>query len=486
MLFASDFTSNALRIPADLRSREQWVLWRYEERDDGKRTKVPYQPNEKLAKVDTRATWRPYSVICDAWSRNNRAFAGIGFVFTADDPYVGIDLDKCLEDGEIKPWAQSYIERFSDTYMEISPSGKGIKIFTKGKLSGKGKRNDFGDHAIEVYDRSRFFTVTGRAFKGAPLQIEDHQTDIEWLYKFLSFNKQSNNGVDHRSEMGGRIPKGHRHDTLVSLAGTMRRRGMTVEEIDIALSTVNCSRCEPPYDRKHIRDIAESSGNWEPQQHAVEINLLCQPYTDTGNAERLITLHGKDIRFCSDRKKWLVWDGRRWNSEDVRRIKVLAKHTLREVYAQAAKIDGAEHPQRGEKTAAEKHARSSESAYGIKSMLACAEYEDGVPVSISELDRDKFLLNVLNGTLDLKSGRLREHRRGDLITKLVHFEYHPGGRVLHVYEVRESHHGWRNECHKGGQRACRPIDQLPAKVLWVRLDRRCVRKSGLLFFRRRR
>src|SRR5258706_10087409 len=65
-------------------------------------------------------------------------------------------------------------------------------------------------------------------------------------------------------------------------------------------------------------------------------DLLHFPHTDTGNAERLVRLYGSDIRFCVETKKWMVWDGRRWNSEDTRRVKPLFKKTMRETHRQAA------------------------------------------------------------------------------------------------------------------------------------------------------
>jgi putative DNA primase/helicase len=149
-------------------------------------------------------------------------------------------------------------------------------------------------------------------------------------------------------------------------------------------------------------------------------DLLWQPYTDTGNAERLTLLHGRDIRFCVEKRSWAVWDGRRWNFRDKRHIKAFAKHTVRQMYAEASVI-----PDEERRKAAEKHARKSESAAAITNMLSCSEYETGVQVSSDDLDRHKFLLNVLNGTLDLQTGQLREHRREDLITKLVHVNYNP-------------------------------------------------------------
>jgi putative DNA primase/helicase len=171
-------TPAAGAIPDDLKELDQWVLWRREERN-GKQTKVPCQPNGKLASSTDSKTWRSFSEICAAWQQKPKKFAGIGFVFTSDDPLSGIDMDDCLDSGVLKPCARLVVERFHDTYSEVSPSGKGIKIFAKGKLPGGGKRKDFGDHAIEMYDQGRFFTITGQIFNGAPLQIEDHQSDIE-------------------------------------------------------------------------------------------------------------------------------------------------------------------------------------------------------------------------------------------------------------------------------------------------------------------
>jgi putative DNA primase/helicase len=194
------------------------------------------------------------------------------------------------------------------------------------------------------------------------------------------------------------------------------REDYTESEMVATLREAYSRRPRAPWDRQKqtsIGKIREASKR--------ESNLLFQPYTDTGNAERLVLLYGRDIHFCGEFRKWLVWDGQRWNSEDTRRVKVLAKRVARSMYAQAAAIE-----QKEARETAERHARKSESAAAINAMLVCAEYEKGVPISASELDKDPFLLNFLNGTLDLRTGRLREHRQMDLITKVVHFNYRPG------------------------------------------------------------
>lgn len=262
----------ALALPADLTELDQWCLWNYETRS-GKRTKIPIQPTGKPASSTDPKTWRSYAEVCAC-----EGFAGIGFVFTADDPYVGIDLDNCLEaSGAVKAWAVDLVTAFHDTYAEISPSGNGIKIFTKGRLPGRGKRKNFEGYSIEIYDQGRFFTVTGNVFAGAPLQIEEHQADILRLYSSLDDASKGSAQVAH----GQPITQGNRHKTLVSMAGAMRRRGMSPAAIDAALWAENQARCVPPYDHPHIAQIAESSEKWPvPAQYVGEAGQALQPDTD--------------------------------------------------------------------------------------------------------------------------------------------------------------------------------------------------------------
>jgi primase-polymerase (primpol)-like protein len=105
-------------------------------------------------------------------------WSGIGFVFSPIAPFFGIDLDQCLDaEGKLKPWAQPIMARFSDSYAEISPSGLGIKIWAKGRLPGGGTAFRMGDGRVEIYDRARYFTVTGNLWPRQTLNIEEHQAD---------------------------------------------------------------------------------------------------------------------------------------------------------------------------------------------------------------------------------------------------------------------------------------------------------------------
>jgi primase-polymerase (primpol)-like protein len=88
-------------------------------------------------------------------------------VFSPDDPYCGVDFDGCLDGGGLAEWARPWIEQLADCYMEVSPSGRGIKVWCRAKLPGiGGKRTVGGDHAgIEVYDQGRYFAFTGNVWR---------------------------------------------------------------------------------------------------------------------------------------------------------------------------------------------------------------------------------------------------------------------------------------------------------------------------------
>lgn len=144
-------------------------------------------------------------------------------------------------------------------------------------------------------------------------------------------------------------------------------------------------------------------------------NDLLQPgFHDAGNAERLIHLHGHELRYCHAFHKWLLYDGRRWVLDTTDQARILAKQTIVEFLDQAIQThDGA----------GEKFARASLNDKRVSNMLSMAEPE--IYVTPEQLDQDIFALNFLNGTVDLRTGELRPHQPTDYITKLVHHEYHP-------------------------------------------------------------
>jgi predicted P-loop ATPase len=243
-------------VPDSLTELDQWVLWRYITRD-GKTTKVPYAATGRAASSTDPATWCSFERAIEAFDDGN--YAGIGFVFSSTDPYIGIDLDKCYLDGALRPWAREIIERFADTYAEISPSGEGIKVFAKGKLPVQsGKKWNFDDGGIEIYDHARFFTVTANTATGAPSEVEEHQAEVDWLYDTLTATAGAKPRANLRTTE--KVSPGARHNFLMSVAGQYRTRGMERTEILAALRAINTERCEPPKPDHEIVKIVDWVG----------------------------------------------------------------------------------------------------------------------------------------------------------------------------------------------------------------------------------
>jgi putative DNA primase/helicase len=142
------------------------------------------------------------------------------------------------------------------------------------------------------------------------------------------------------------------------------------------------------------------------------------PRTDIGNAERLVHAHGHAIRFEVRRRRWHVWDGTRWAPDDRQVVQQFAKRTVRAIRAEVRALES----KADQKDLAE-WAAHSEGNVRIKALLERAESEPGIPVTHEELDRDPFALNLLNGTLDLRTGELHPHDRTQMLSKLIPIPY---------------------------------------------------------------
>jgi primase-polymerase (primpol)-like protein len=164
----SPSSSSNTAVPSDLRTLDQWVIYRIEQRA-GKTTKVPYRaasPSRKASATDPQS-WASYDAALAAAPPPDEG--GIGFVFTGEDPYVGVDVDNCLAGGELHP-AAARLVRALDSYTEVSPSGTGVHVIVRGKLApGRNRTSDtpWGG-SLEVYDRDRYFCITGRSLEAKP------------------------------------------------------------------------------------------------------------------------------------------------------------------------------------------------------------------------------------------------------------------------------------------------------------------------------
>lgn len=192
-----------LALPPEMTRRDQWIVWD-EEMRDGERTKVPIKPYDerdgrkqnidpdhedngdpeeyhKYAGSTWKHTWRSYEQAQWYLDNGNNDAEGLGFVFTPDDPLVGVDLDHLRdpETGKLEEKADDIVRKL-ESYTEISPSGDGLHIIVRGQLPSGRNRHD----GVEMYEEGRFFTVTGNRLPGTeptvkrrdgPLKVMHHK-----------------------------------------------------------------------------------------------------------------------------------------------------------------------------------------------------------------------------------------------------------------------------------------------------------------------
>lgn len=143
------------RIPAELTSRARWVRHK---------DKIPLRTDGRFASVKDPSSWSDYAAVAAC-----RTGDGIGFVLTASDSIVVVDLDHAVEDGRVLPWAQTIVDQLPPTYMERGRSGTGLHLWFRGAVP-HGRRIRKGQLAFEVYSDRRYMIVGDRV-PGTPLSL---------------------------------------------------------------------------------------------------------------------------------------------------------------------------------------------------------------------------------------------------------------------------------------------------------------------------
>jgi putative DNA primase/helicase len=163
------------------------------------------------------------------------------------------------------------------------------------------------------------------------------------------------------------------------------------------------------HSREELLALVDAAPEWAPETTA----SAGIPLTDLGNAERLIGVNGENLRFHTNAQRWLTWTGSLWKLDETGEVFRLAKRVVRGMYQELERIDGSQ-----ERESLHRHILKSESESRIQAMVSMAEWQPGIPVTVDDLDGNPWGLNCVNGTLDLRTGVLRPHRREDMLTKL--------------------------------------------------------------------
>jgi len=200
----------------------------------------------------------------------------------------------------------------------------------------------------------------------------------------------------------------------------------------IAIGRLEISDESPPCAEPESLPGGDAGGPAAPDDHATstapptadaEINAVAskiERFTDLGNAKRFAARYRDRLRYCEKWARWYAWDGRRWREDETLEAYTLGTSLIRSLYALAKNIADEE-----ERKAFLGHLIKSESWRSITAMLNLAKSDPVIATHPSDFDRDPWLLTVNNGTLDLRTGKLRAHRQKDLITKLAPVTYDP-------------------------------------------------------------
>jgi len=458
-------------IPPELKTRPQWVVFRYEwDERKGDWNKAPRTPRTgRLASTTDPVSWGTFDEARATVERGD--YDGIGFVFTTNDPYAGIDLDHCRDPqtGILQQWARQIVDDIPG-YWEVSPRREGVKAIVKATMAANSKHKT---PSIEQYDRGRYFTLTGHCVPNTASTIMERQVEFDALYQetfpHITTNRKDSKRaanktttLDDRSIIdramaasnGPKFARLWRGDTsdysgdesaadlsLCSLIAfwtgpdpsridnLFRQSGLMREKWDsqrpqgtYGSMTINRALGErtefytPPLRLIGASKSPEDKGKRTDDNPPTEDDAI--HFTDMWNAQRLVMEHGRDFRWCKSLGGWLVWDGARWVSDDTYGVMRYAKLTTRFMLAEAAKA-----PTDERMKALGKHALKSQSESRLNAMINLAKSEPGIAAVPEAFDADPWLLNVRNGTVDLRTGKCRDHRHEDLLTKIAPVVY---------------------------------------------------------------
>lgn len=173
--------------------------------------------------------------------------------------------------------------------------------------------------------------------------------------------------------------------------------------------------------REQLFRLVEETPVWMPQT-ATPLEPTFHA-TDIGNAERFVAQHGKNIRYCHPMNTWFIWDDTRWAPDQKACVYHLAIATIKQMYEETSQLD-----QKSDREALVKHVLKSESKLRVDAMVSLASKKQEICLLPEDLDKDPMLFNVLNGTVNLKTGLLQKHQQEDLITKLAPVRYDRNAR----------------------------------------------------------
>ncbi len=456
-------------VPDDLKQHNNWVCWILGKRNE-RWTKIPKNPrNGRNASTTLSGTWGTFAE-AEAYYSGHLEIDGIGYVFTEEDGVIGIDFDHCIKDGKI---ISEEIRKLVDqckSYVEVSPSETGLHIYLKGKWKGDGgrKNNKLGDGmAVEVYPSARFFTVTGDAFGEVRPLTEDQELLDEIYNRYFTANETDASpsvGLDNLDidpeyvrRLQDRLKNSH---NWLSMLWHGCHTKESESEADMALICRLLKICDGDEDAAKKMFMASPFAAAKDSNHKKKLDrddywhistdnameylelhpefdrydryrpLLRYDGDNDGNASMLFEYMDGNVRFCKERKDWLVYRDGCWVTDEINQeLKASAVKMYQELKLtvhETAKTQNADEEDRKKAEAClMKKIKSFGSTAGLKSVITYAQSYSDFMISESQLDTHDDLLAASNGIINLRTGELLSFDRQYYITRQTKINYNP-------------------------------------------------------------
>lgn len=433
-------------IPNELKQNGLWCCWRLSDKG-----KIPYNAmTGGLAKSNDKSTFHPFQKVMENlhfyynFDENNKPLGGLGLgIFNG---FSAIDIDECRnpETGELSELANDIID-FCQSYTEISPSGKGIRIIfkTEIKIDKEEYYINNRNNGLEIYisdNTNKFVTITGNVLYPSNLR----NVDITYiLNKYMKKKTASFNNINGPADISN-LQKALKKDKKLIELWNMQApgSGANESEIDLALcnkltfylkgdyEAVNKAFINSPYFRSKDDEHKKKwlvRNDYRDQTIKTAINSLLSSVNkmvtsefelnDTGNAHRFVEKFGDIIRYNVDNKSWMIWNGKHWQTDIYNNIKNFAELVIEDMKQQALIMEDTQ-----EKKAILSNIKRTLSSAGKVAMLKEAEHLDGIPCTNNDFDANPFLFNCASGVINLKTGIINSHDKNLMLSKYSPYE----------------------------------------------------------------
>ena len=419
-------------IPYEVKMNGLWCGWKLTEKG-----KVPFNLSTGgYAKSNDETTFATYPILLNNIHKylkfeNNKQVGGVGLgIFRG---YSAIDIDHCVdENGVISDMARDIID-FCNSYTEYSPSKTGIRIIFKTQV--KINKDDYyinnHNNGLEIYisdNTNKFVSITGNKISGDTINEVDITYILDKYMKKGVFNIEKVLAKDEKlNALWNKVAPGSHADESESDMALVCKLAFYLKNDEAEIKRyfemspyfqskddAHKKKWFKGYDIETIRGANKFIGivPTQPASTGKKYDL-----NDTGNAHRFIELFGEDLRYNFDNKIWMTWNGKYWQYDVTESVKNLIEILAEKIMYESSSMNDAEQWAR-----VIKNVQHIYSSAGKEALLKEARHIAGIPVLNSDFDKDPCLLCTESGVINLKTNRIIEFDRNQMISMSTNYE----------------------------------------------------------------